>query len=71
MAAVHLVATGEAIALAKSANIDLNTFFNAIRVSAGNSFVFETEGPLIFNGSFDPDFHIKLHTKDLGIGYNL
>lgn len=57
--------------LAKRAGVDHKKFFDAIRVSAGNSFVFETEVPLMFNGTFDPSFHIKLHTKDLGIGYEL
>ena len=29
--------------------------------SAGNSYVFETEVPLIYNGTYDPGFTIDLH----------
>ena len=36
--------------MAKKAGVDLRSFFDAIRMSAGNSFVWETEAPLVFNG---------------------
>ena len=52
--------------LAKKSGIDLESFFHAIRLSAGNSYVFETEVPLVFNQTFDPDFTLALHCKDLG-----
>jgi len=54
--------------MAKRANVDLHAFFDGIRMSAGNSFVFETEAPLIFNGTYDPHFHIRLHCKDFRLG---
>ena len=71
LCAVHTVITGEAVMLAKKHDIDLVKFFHGIRASAGNSFVFETEAPLIFNGSFDPGFTLALHCKDLDLGHQL
>ena len=67
LAAVHLVAAGEAVMMAKKSNINLKSFFDGVRASAGNSYVFETEVPLMYNQSFDPGFFIQLHCKDLGI----
>ena len=49
--------------LAKRHNIDLSAFFDGVRNSAGNSYVFETEVPLIYNGTYDPGFTIDLHCK--------
>jgi 3-hydroxyisobutyrate dehydrogenase len=66
LCAAHTVVSGEALMLAKKSGIDLESFFHAIRLSAGNSYVFETEVPLVFNQSFDPDFTLALHCKDLG-----
>ena len=43
----------------------MSAYFDAVRVSAGNSYVWETEAPLIMNQTFDPGFHIDLHCKDL------
>jgi hypothetical protein len=40
-------------------------------MSPGNSYVFETEAPLVFNQSFDPHFTLALHTKDLNIGHEI
>ena len=71
LAGVHLVSMGEALMLAKRNNIDLRMFFEAVRFSAGNSYVIETEAPLAFNGSFDPDFSLELHCKDLALGRNI
>ena len=71
MCAAHTVITGEAIMLAKKHNIDLVNFFHGIRASAGNSYVFETEAPLVFNGSYDPGFTLALHCKDLNLGHQL
>jgi len=67
LAAVHLIAAGEATMMAKKAGVDLQNFFDGVRASAGNSYVFETEVPLMFNGTFEPGFAIKLHIKDLSI----
>jgi len=45
--------------------------FDGVRASAGNSFVFETEVPLMFNQTFDPGFTVALHCKDLAIGKDI
>ena len=71
LAACNNVAMGEALMMGKRAGIDLKSFFDAIRFSAGNSFVWETEAPLVFNGSYDTHAAIELHTKDLHLGYEL
>ena len=71
LASVNTVAMGEALMMAKKSNIDLNTFWEAIRFSAGNSFVWETEAPLVMNGGYDPDFTLELQCKDLELGHQI
>lgn len=66
LAFIHLVADGEALMLAKRGGLDLKTAWEAIRASSGNSFVHETEGQLILNGSYDVGFSMDLALKDLG-----
>jgi 3-hydroxyisobutyrate dehydrogenase len=66
LAFVHLVADGEALILAKRAGLDLGQAWAAIAASSGNSFVHETEGQLILNGSYDVGFSMDLALKDLG-----
>ena len=52
--------------LAKRGGLDLGQAWHAIAASSGNSFVHETEGALILNGSYDIAFNIDLALKDLG-----
>jgi 3-hydroxyisobutyrate dehydrogenase len=66
LAFIHLVADGEALMLAKRGGLDLAQAWQAIRASSGNSFVHETEGQLILNGSYDIAFTMELACKDLG-----
>jgi 3-hydroxyisobutyrate dehydrogenase len=66
LAFIHLVADGEALMLAKRGGLDLAKAYEAIRLSSGNSFVHETEGQLILNGSYDVGFTMDLALKDLG-----
>jgi 3-hydroxyisobutyrate dehydrogenase len=66
LAFIHLVADGEALMLAKRGGLDLATAWDAIRASSGTSFVHETEGQLILNGSYDIAFTMDLALKDLG-----
>ncbi len=66
LAFIHLVADGEALMLAKKGGIDLKTAYDVIQASSGNSFVHETEGQLVLNGSYQIDFSIDLVLKDLG-----
>src|SRR5579863_5007641 len=64
---VHLVALTEALTVAKVAGLDLNTAYEAIRISSGNSFVHETESQVILNGSRDINFTMDLVIKDVGL----
>lgn len=66
LAFIHLIATGEALMLAKRGGIDLTDAFNIIKASSGNSFVHETEGQVILNGSYNINFTMDLAIKDLG-----
>ncbi len=66
LAFIHLVADGEALMLAKRGGLDLKTAWEAIAASSGSSFVHETEGQLILNGSYDVGFNMDLAVKDLG-----
>jgi 3-hydroxyisobutyrate dehydrogenase len=52
--------------LAKRGGLDLAQAWHAIKASSGNSFVHETEGALVLNGSYDIAFNIDLALKDLG-----
>jgi 3-hydroxyisobutyrate dehydrogenase len=65
LAGVQLVSTGEAFAVAKKAGVDLAVAYEAIRISSGNSFVHETEGQLILNGSYNINFTMDHEVKDL------
>lgn len=71
LAFIHLVADGEALMLAKRAGLDLKTAWEAIAASSGTSFVHETEGQLILNGSYDVAFTLALAQKDIGIAQKL
>ncbi len=67
LASVHLVALGEALTVAKRAGMDLNTTYEAIRISSGNSFVHETESQVILNGSYNINFTMDLVIKDMSL----
>jgi 3-hydroxyisobutyrate dehydrogenase len=64
---VHLAALAEALTVAAVAKLDLNTAYEAIRISSGNSFVHETESQVILNGSRDINFTMELVIKDVGL----
>ena len=66
LAFIHLKASAEALMLAKRGGLDLGQAWHAIKDSSGTSFVHETEGALILNGSYDIAFSIDLALKDLG-----
>ena len=67
LASAHLAALGEALMTAKQAGMDLNTTYEAIRISSGNSFVHETESQVILNGSYDINFTMDLVVKDMSL----
>jgi 3-hydroxyisobutyrate dehydrogenase len=66
LAFIHLKACSEALMLAKRGGLDLGQSWHAIAASSGTSFVHETEGALILNGSYDIAFNMDLALKDLG-----
>ena len=65
LASTHLAALGEAWAVAKKSNLDMNKTFKGIQVSSGNSFVHETESQVILNGSYNINFTMDLVEKDV------
>jgi 3-hydroxyisobutyrate dehydrogenase len=67
LASINLASLGEALMTARRAGMDLNTTYEAIRISSGNSFVHETESQVILNGSRDINFTMDLVVKDLSL----
>ena len=67
LATANLVSCCEAMTTAKAAGLDLNTTWEAMRISSGNSFVHETESQVILNGSRDISFTMDLVRKDIGL----
>ncbi|MEM9632924.1 MAG: NAD(P)-dependent oxidoreductase [Pseudomonadota bacterium] len=67
LATANLVSLAEALVTCKAAGMDLNTSYEAIRISSGNSFVHETESQVILNGSRDISFTMDLVAKDIGL----
>ncbi|MEH6445494.1 MAG: NAD(P)-dependent oxidoreductase [Oceanospirillaceae bacterium] len=67
LATANLCSLAEALTVAKKAGMDLNTTYEAIRISSGNSFVHETESQVILNGSRDISFTMDLVIKDVGL----
>jgi 3-hydroxyisobutyrate dehydrogenase len=71
LAFVHLQACCEALMLARRSGLDLGQAWRAIAASSGTSFVHETEGQLILNGSYDIGFSMDLALKDMGLALGL
>jgi len=67
LATANLIACCEALVTAKALGMDLNTTWEAMRISSGNSFVHETESQVILNGSRDISFTMDLVCKDIGL----
>ena len=61
----------EAMLIAKRSGLDLVEFWHAIRMSAGNSFLWETCGPNVFRGEYHDSFPIDLMNKDTQLGYEM
>ena len=64
---VSAAAIGEGLMLGAKAGIPLHTVWEAIKTSAGNSWVAEHDVPSIFAGHYDPSFSLALCCKDLGL----
>ena len=67
LATANLITCAEALVTAKAAGMDLNTTYEAIAISSGNSFVHETESQVILNGSRDINFTMDLVVKDISL----
>ena len=67
LATANLITCCEALVTAKAAGMDLNTTYEAIKISSGTSFVHETESQVILNGSRDISFTMDLVKKDVGL----
>ena len=67
LATTNLISVSEALITCKAAGLNLNTTFEAFKISSGNSFVHETEGQVILNGSRDINFTMDLVLKDIGL----
>ncbi|MEQ9488056.1 MAG: NAD(P)-dependent oxidoreductase [Alphaproteobacteria bacterium] len=67
LATANLLTLCEALTTCKAAGMDLNTTYEAIRISSGNSFVHETESQVILNGSRDINFTMDLVLKDISL----
>ena len=67
LATANLLTVCEALATMKKAGMDLNTAYEAFRISSGTSFVHETEGQIILNGSRDINFTMDLVLKDISL----
>lgn len=62
---VSAATIGEGLMLGAKAGIPLHTVWEAIKSSAGNSWVAEHDVPSIFAGHYDPSFSLALCCKDL------
>ena len=65
LATANLVTLCEALTTANQTGLDLNTTYEAIQISSGNSFVHETESQVILNGSRNINFTMDLVVKDI------
>lgn len=67
LAGVHIAAAAEAMSLGASIGVDLETLYDVIRQSAGNSWMFENRGAHIVAGDYTPHSAVDIFVKDLGI----
>ncbi|KJS42508.1 MAG: 3-hydroxyisobutyrate dehydrogenase [Roseovarius sp. BRH_c41] len=67
LAGVHIAAMGEALCFATSQGLDLARVLEVIKVSAGNSWMFENRAPHVIEADYSPRSAIDIWPKDLGI----
>ena len=67
LATANLLTVCEALVTMKAAGVDLDTTYEAIKISSGTSFVHETESQLILSGARDVNFTMDLVLKDIGL----
>jgi len=68
---LQVIAMAEAMLIAKKSGLDMVEFWHSIRMSAGNSFLWETCGPNVFRGEYHDSFPIDLMCKDNQLGYEM
>ena len=71
LATANLLTLCEGMVTMKAAGMDMATTFEAIVISSGTSFVAETEGQVILNGSRDIEFTMDLVLKDIGLFHSI
>ena len=71
LCAVQDCAMGEAMMVAKKEGVDLKLLFDAMRVSSGNSFCWETEFARVVDETYYPDFTAKMMLKDIRLGQDI
>ncbi|MGB5871900.1 MAG: NAD(P)-dependent oxidoreductase, partial [Albidovulum sp.] len=71
LATANLLTLCEAMVTMKAAGMDMATTYEAIVISSGTSFVAETEGQVILNGSRDISFTMDLVLKDIGLFHKI
>ena len=67
LAAINLVAAGEAMALAERMGLDLGTVFDVVQASSGASFVFGTRMERVVAGDATVHAAARILTKDVGL----
>ncbi len=67
LAGVHIAAAAEAMALAASANIPLDTMYDVVTHAAGNSWMFENRMQHVLDGDYSPKSMVDIFVKDLGL----
>jgi 3-hydroxyisobutyrate dehydrogenase len=71
LCAVQDCAMGEAMMIAKKSGVDMKLLFDAMRISSGNSFCWETEFARVADGTYFPDFTAEMMAKDIELGQGL
>jgi len=71
LCAVQDCAMGEAMMIAKKSGVDMKLLFDAMRISSGNSFCWETEFARVADGTYTPDFTAEMMAKDVELGQGL
>lgn len=67
LAAVHMLAASEALALAETLDVDLQALQKVIGSSSGGSWMFANKLGILADRRFTPSFRMNLMKKDVGI----
>lgn len=67
LAAVHMLASSEALAIAESLEVDLNMLNEVVGKSSGGSWIFANKLKAVADGQFDPGFRLNLMKKKTSV----